>query len=399
MRSLHAFSCARLRLVPRKARCLCVLRAVTRRCKPQDCDIKTTLGRRLCCLIPIFWGAIAPEPAGFGAGDRPQKPGFRDLLWPSSRGNLAKIGRCEKASPILKICHEKLRRYADINAPIAISRPSRAFLTTEAQNDRAKQSMEELIRLSPIDLVWALGLMAIALGLSAWQRLGLEVNLAIATGRTVVQLLVVGYFLAIVFAWQNPFAILAVVLVMGAIATIVARNRISKKIPRVLPLVGLSMAVSTVFILAYTNLLILQPASWYEPQYLIPLAGIVLGNAMDAAAIAGERLTTTINSSHLEIETRLSLGATPQQAVAAYRRDAIKAGLIPILNAMLVVGIVKLPGIITGQILSGADPLDAASYQILIMFMLAAADLITTSIVTAGLCRQLFTEADQLRRY
>ncbi len=259
--------------------------------------------------------------------------------------------------------------------------------------------MEELIRLSPIDLVWALGLMAIALGLSAWQRLGLEVNLAIATGRTVVQLLVVGYFLAIVFAWQNPFAVLAVVLVMGAIATIVARNRISQKIPRVLPLVGLSMAVSTVFILVYTNVLILQPTLWYEPQYLIPLAGIVLGNAMNAAAIAGERLATTINSSHLEIETQLSLGATPQQAVAAYRRDAIKASLIPILNAMLVVGIVKLPGIITGQILSGVDPLDAASYQILIMFMLAAADLITALIVTAGLCRQFFNGAAQLQRY
>jgi len=86
--------------------------------------------------------------------------------------------------------------------------------------------------------------------------------------------------------------------------------------------------VSTALTLCYTNLLVIQPPSWYEPQYLIPLAGIVLGNAMNGAAIAGERLVSTFNASKLEIETHLSLGATPEQAVAQYRKDA-KAGLIP----------------------------------------------------------------------
>jgi putative ABC transport system permease protein len=256
--------------------------------------------------------------------------------------------------------------------------------------------MDSLIRLDLTDFVLAVALMAIAIGLSAWQRLGLEWSLAIATARTVLQLFVVGAILDIVFQLDNPWAVLAVVLVMLTIAALVSRNRIGKKIPRVLPLVWVAIFVSTAFTLSYVNLLIVQPQRWYEPQYIIPLAGIILGTAINGAAIAGERLVSTINASQLEIETHLSLGATPQQAVAQYRKDAIRAGLIPILNQMMVIGIVTLPGIITGQILSGVSPLDAASYQILVMFMLAFTNLVTAILVTQGLCRQFFNSAAQL---
>jgi putative ABC transport system permease protein len=250
-----------------------------------------------------------------------------------------------------------------------------------------------------LDLVrfgWALGLMVIAIALSAWQKLGLEWNLAVATGRTIVQLLVVGYILGIVFALRSPWAVVAVIAVMLAIATIVARNRISKKVPLLLPAVGGSILISTALTLGYVNVLVLQPDPWYEPQYLIPLAGIVLGNVMNAAAIGGERFVSTLNTSQLEIETYLSLGATPQQATAQYRKDAIKAGLIPTLNTMMVVGVVTLPGIFTGQVLGGANPIVAAAYQILIMFMLATASLITTSLVIQGIDRQFFNSAAQL---
>jgi len=256
--------------------------------------------------------------------------------------------------------------------------------------------MQGLIELDLGDLALALGMMALSIGLSAWERLGLEWTLAIATARTLLQLLVVGYILAFVFALNNPWAVLAILLVMLTIAAIVARNRIGKKIPRVLPLVWGSIFISTVLTLGYTTLLVIQPPRWYEPQYLIPLAAIVLGNSMNGAAISGERLVSVINASRLEIETHLSLGATPQQAVNQYRKDAIKAGLIPTINSMMIVGIVTLPGIITGQLLSGVDPLAAASYQILIMFMLAFTNLVTTILVTQGLYRQFFNAAAQL---
>lgn len=256
--------------------------------------------------------------------------------------------------------------------------------------------MPGLIELDLGDLALALGMMAMSIGLSAWERLGLEWTIAIATARTLLQLLVVGYILAFVFALNNPWAVLAILLVMLTIAAIVTRNRISKKIPRVLPLVWGSIFISTVLTLGYTTILVIQPPRWYEPQYLIPLAGIVLGNAMNGAAISGERLVSTINTSRLEIETHLSLGATPQQAVSHYRKEAIKAGFIPTVNLMMVVGIVTLPGIITGQLLSGIDPLAAASYQILVIFMLAFTTLVTIILVTQGLYRQFFNSAAQL---
>ncbi len=257
----------------------------------------------------------------------------------------------------------------------------------------------ELIKLTPLDLVWSLGMMAIAIGLSAWQRLGLEWNLAIATGRTVIQLVMVGYILAVVFTFQNPWLVIGVIAVMLTIAAVVARNRISQKIPRLLPLVWGSIFTSAALTLSYTTLLVIRPPTWYSPQYLVPLAGIVLGHAINGAAIAGERLASTINNSRLEIETHLSLGATPEQAVAQYRRDAITAGMIPTLNSMMVVGLVTLPGIITGQLLSGVDPLDAASYQMLIMFMLAFTTIVTTVLVTQGLVRLFFNAASQLISY
>jgi putative ABC transport system permease protein len=250
--------------------------------------------------------------------------------------------------------------------------------------------------LSLTGLALALGMVVIAIALSVWQKLGLEINLAIATGRAVMQLLVLGYLLDIVFALKNPWIVLGTLAVLLTLAAIVTRNRISKKVPFLLPLVWGSLFVSTALTLGYTYLLVLQTPTWYEPQYLIPLAGVILANAMNAAAIAGERLTTTVNSSHLEIETHLSLGATPQQAIAQYRREAIKAGLVPTLNAMMIAGMVTLPDLVTGQLLGGASPLNAISYQILILLMLAFATLTTTLLLTQGLCQQFFNRAAQL---
>ncbi len=277
-----------------------------------------------------------------------------------------------------------------------------SFLIKISYNFSVKQLiLVALIPLDFADLALALGMVAIAIALSAWQNLGLEWQLAIAATRTAIQLILVGYVLAVVFDpnSKNPWLVLAVLTVMLTIASIVASNRISKKIPRLLPLVWGSIFLSATLTLSYTNFIVIQPQTWYEPQYLIPLAGIVLGNAMNGAAIAGERLVSTVNASQLEIETHLSLGATPQQAVAQYRKDAVKTGLMPTLNTMMVIGVVTLPGTITGQLLGGIQPLDAAAYQILIMFMVALANITTALLVTQGLCQQFFNREAQLRRY
>lgn len=254
--------------------------------------------------------------------------------------------------------------------------------------------MGEFIALDAADLGWALGLIGLAIALSRWQRLNLEGQLLLATGRTILQLVVVGYLLDFVFALAHPVAVLGIVLVMLTIAAIAAKNRINERVQ--LPLVWGSIFFSVSLPLAYTLLVIVQPERWYDPQYLIPLAGMVLGNAMNGASLAGERLSSRIKSSRLEIETQLCLGATPQQAIAAYRTEAIRASLIPTINSMMVVGLVSLPGMFTGQVLSGIDPLNAASYQILILFLIVTVNLICASLVTEGIYRQFFNGAAQL---
>ena len=256
--------------------------------------------------------------------------------------------------------------------------------------------MTNLIQLQPTDFIGAVGMMAIAVALSAWQRLNLERDLMIATARTTIQLVVVGYLLWFVFDLKHPLAVLGVIATMLVIATLETRNRIGKTMPNELWLLGGSILTSLVITLTYTTVLVIRPAVWYDPQYLIPLAGIVLGNVMNGAAIAGERLMQMVQSHRAEIETHLCLGATPEEAIALYRRTAIRTGLIPTLNAMMVVGVVTLPGIITGQLLSGVNPLDAASYQMLIMFMLAFSTLVTTVLVVQGLAKQCFNAAAQL---
>ncbi|MGB7248737.1 MAG: iron export ABC transporter permease subunit FetB [Phormidesmis sp.] len=253
-----------------------------------------------------------------------------------------------------------------------------------------------MIEPSLIGMLWAVGMMAIAIALSQWQGLGLSKMLAIATVRTLIQLLSIGVVLAYVFATRNLLVIAAMLLAMVSIAATVARSRIDRDLPKLLQWVWLAIFSSATITMTYVSLFVIRPDPWYDPQYLIPLSGIVLGNAMTAAAIAGERLVSSLRNSRTEIETHLSLGATPAQAVATYRQAAIKAGLIPTINAMMVVGLVTLPGTITGQILAGGDPLIAAIYQILIMFMLALATLIASLVVTYGIMQQFFTPAMQL---
>ncbi|BDA71898.1 hypothetical protein CAL7716_060640 [Calothrix sp. PCC 7716] len=258
--------------------------------------------------------------------------------------------------------------------------------------------MPEIIKLDFTDLGIAVALMAITIGLSAWEKLGIEIKLLMATGRTILQLMVLGYVLDFIFAIDNVIAVLAILAVIITIAAIITRNRISQKIPLVLPLVWGAMFISTSVSIIYTNYLIIQPQRWFEPRYVIPLALMVIAGAMNAAAIAGERLVKTIDSSHLEIETHLSLGATPTQAVAEYRKEAIRAGIIPTINQMTLVGMVTIPSFFTGQLLGGVKADEAISYQIVVLFMIAFANLVTTILITRGLSRQFFNEHAQLIR-
>ncbi|MGD1918442.1 MAG: iron export ABC transporter permease subunit FetB [Pleurocapsa sp.] len=256
--------------------------------------------------------------------------------------------------------------------------------------------MNNLISLDTIDLVLCLGMIGIAIALSLWQKLALEKQLAYGALRSLMQLIAIGYILDVVFTIDDWWAVVAILGLMLAIATIVTRNRIDQKLKGLLPTVALSLVASSLFTLAYMIILIVQPDRWHEPQYLIPLAGRLFGNAMNSASLAGDRLLNSINQNRLEIETHLCLGATPAQAIATYKKEAIRTGLIPILNNMVVVGLVSLPGMFTGQILGGSNPLDAASYQILILFAIVLTNIISTILITQGIYKSFFNQDDQL---
>lgn len=243
----------------------------------------------------------------------------------------------------------------------------------------------------------AVGMMAIAISFSVWQKLAIEKNLLIATLRGIIQLIVVGFLLDSVFEIKQPLVIVGIILLMSLIAAREAKNRVREKVPYVLPIMWLSVAVGTVAIVAYTTFLVIQPEIWYSPQYLIPLAGMILGNSMNGAAIAAERFTQDLVKRSREIETYLCLGATPQQAIANYQADAIRAAMIPTINTMMVAGVVSLPGMMTGQILSGVSPLLAVRYQLVILFAITTANLITALILTHLVTLQFFTPAQQLK--
>jgi putative ABC transport system permease protein len=256
--------------------------------------------------------------------------------------------------------------------------------------------VNDLILLDTLDLVLCLGLIAIAICLSLWRKLSLEKQLAYGAVRSFMQLIAIGYILDIVFAIDNWLVVLAILGVMITVASIVTRNRIDQKLSGLLPTVVLSIFASSAFTLAYVILLIVQPERWYDPQYLIPLAGMLFGNAMNGASLAGDRLLNAIIQNRLEIETHLCLGATGKQAIAHYQNEAIRTGLIPTLNNMVVIGLVSLPGMFTGQVLGGTNPREAASYQILILFAIVLTNLIATVLVTEGIYKRFFNQNEQL---
>lgn len=253
-----------------------------------------------------------------------------------------------------------------------------------------------IITLNFTDLGWLLGLLGIALVLSRWQQLSLEGQLIFASARSLIQLLVIGYIIAGIFALNNPIVVLIILGIMVTIAAIVAKNRLGKKRQGLLVTAWFSIFISSVLTVGYALIFMIKPQTWYEPQYLIPLMGMVLGNAMNSASLAGERLGSLIESNYREVETYLSLGATPKQAINTYQKEAIRVSLIPTLNQMMVVGMVSLPGMFTGQVLAGANPLDAASYQILILFMIVVTNLLSAILITEGVYRRYFNRHFQL---
>lgn len=233
---------------------------------------------------------------------------------------------------------------------------------------------------------------AISIGL----KLKLEKQLAIAAVRTAVQLTLVGFVLEFVFQFDRLPVIATMMLTMTIIAGLSSLGR-SRYRYRGIRLNSIaSVWSSSWIILAITLSSIVRVAPWYDPQYAIPLLGMILGNTLNGISLGLDRMQNSLAQDRNRIETLLSLGATRWEAARDSVRDAIRTGMIPIINSMSVVGIVSLPGMMTGQLLSGVTPLDAIRYQIVIMFLIASATALGTMLIVLLTYRRLFTDSHQL---
>jgi len=254
-----------------------------------------------------------------------------------------------------------------------------------------------VIDLSLSDLLLAYALVLLALGMARLRRIGQEKDLLLASLRMAVQLFAAGYLLQLLFDLKSATAVMLVLLAMGAFAVQTAAGRVKQRLPGFYRIVGLSMLIGCGGATFYFCHLVIGLKPWYDPRYLIPLAGMIFGNSLTGASLAAERLTSEIRSRRDEIEAMLNLGASPRQAVRDEVRSAFRAALIPTVNAMAAMGLVFLPGMMTGQILSGTPPEQAVRYQIAVMCVITGSVAVTAFLILLQGSRACFTPAAQLR--
>ena len=255
-----------------------------------------------------------------------------------------------------------------------------------------------------IDLAWwkmaLAALLILALAATGYlARLGITRSLLIAAIRTVIQLALIGLVLEALFASSAFYwvALLALVMLLVAGREVVARQgrRLQGWWAFGIGTGAMFVSSFTVTILALT--VVIGPDPWYAPQYAIPLLGMMLGNTMTGVSLALDRLNESVWRQRAVIENRLMLGQTWQQALEGIRREAMRSGMMPSINAMAAAGIVSLPGMMTGQILAGSPPAVAVKYQILVMLIITVGTGFGAVMAVFWGGRRLFDERERLR--
>jgi putative ABC transport system permease protein len=244
-----------------------------------------------------------------------------------------------------------------------------------------------------VQVAATLGLVAVAVVVSLWQRMRLERDIAIAVARSFVQLTAVGFVIALVFAGDSLLLVVALVAVMAVFGAFTARARAPLVPNTFVPLlVALGLAGTATLVLLVV-LGVFSP----EPRYLVPLGGMVIGNSMTAAAVALGRLGEEVTASRREIEATLALGATATQAARPIVRRSLRSGVIPLIDSTKTTGVIFFPGIMVGLLVAGAAPLDAVRLQLIILYMLLGSVSIASVTAVVLAQRSFFTPAHQLR--
>ncbi|PLR30320.1 iron export ABC transporter permease subunit FetB [Chimaeribacter coloradensis] len=241
-------------------------------------------------------------------------------------------------------------------------------------------------------LMLALGLVLVALLVSRREKLGLEKEMIWSISRAVVQLVLVGYVLKSVFALDNLWLTLLMVLFICVNAALNARKR-SRNLPHAFAISFAAIAVATGLTL---TALLASGAIAFLPMQVIPITGMIAGNAMVAVGLCYTQLRQRFHDQQQQVLEMLSLGATPRQAARGLLRGSIRAALIPTVDAAKTVGLVSLPGMMSGLIFAGVDPVMAIKYQIMVTFMLLATASLSAIIAGYLACRRFFNARQQL---
>jgi len=250
-----------------------------------------------------------------------------------------------------------------------------------------------LIHLSISQVGAALALVALAAAISFWQKADLERDIGIATVRSFVQLTAIGYAIKLIFDADTlwlVFALLAVMVVFGALT---ARSR-AKRVPGAFwpLLIALAAAGATTL-----GLVVALGVFEATPRYLVPVGGMVIGNAMTASAVALNRLGDEIAESRARIEATLSLGATGEEATRPFVRRALRSGMITLIDSTKTTGLIFFPGTMVGMLLAGASPTDAVRLQLILLYALLGSVSIAALTATGLAYSNFFTKAHQLR--
>jgi putative ABC transport system permease protein len=230
-------------------------------------------------------------------------------------------------------------------------------------------------------------------------KLNLERTLAVAAIRMVVQLAAVGFVLRLIFEATSPWVTLAAGLFMAGVAGIEAGSRLERPFEgwRAYGLGATTLLVTGLLAAIFTSTVIIGPDPWYQPRVIIPILGMVLGNALTGVSLVLDTLSDVASRERVAIEARLALGATRFTAFDVVLKRALRTGMIPILNTMAAAGVVSLPGMMTGQILAGVAPMEAAKYQMMILFVIAGSTALAVIATALGGLLLLTDDRHRLR--
>jgi putative ABC transport system permease protein len=236
-------------------------------------------------------------------------------------------------------------------------------------------------------------LVAVAVAVSLWRRADLERDLGLAVLRSFLQLTAIGYVIKAIFDSDSLWVVMLLLAVMVSVGTFTARGR-AKAVPGALGAIAIALTLAAAVTLGLVLALGVFPAT---PRYLVPVGGMVIGNAMTASAVALNRLADEVQGQAGLIEASLALGATARQASAGLVTKSLRSGLIPLIDQTKTTGMVTFPGVLVGSLLAGAAPLDAVRYQLVLLWILLGAVALAALIAVSLGYRGFFTSAHQLR--